>query len=117
PTALAPEVFVQDGNNVAGDDVGLKDRIQATPTHAELLEPSDEYTTMPSSPQAEAAIDDLTTEFEQLEIMTIDAQGTGDDDILHVVILHPNATLPKSAHEDDAGYDVMTPNTSRSQEL
>ncbi|PIA14727.1 Deoxyuridine 5'-triphosphate nucleotidohydrolase, partial [Coemansia reversa NRRL 1564] len=32
-----------------------------------------------------------------------------DDQSLRVVILHPRATLPASAHVDDAGYDVMMP--------
>ncbi|KAJ2078121.1 hypothetical protein H4R24_004695 [Coemansia sp. RSA 988] len=58
----------------------------------------------------ETTIDNLLGLFEGLLLYLTSMQAL-DDQLLKVVILHLQATMPVSAHADDAGYDVTMPAT------
>ncbi|KAJ2748979.1 hypothetical protein GGI19_005885 [Coemansia pectinata] len=55
-------------------------------------------------------LEDLAAALTDMKLMVVDARTT-EDRTMHVVILHPHASLPTPAHVGDAGYDVTTPNS------
>ncbi|KAJ1801418.1 hypothetical protein LPJ59_000300 [Coemansia sp. RSA 2399] len=54
--------------------------------------------------------EDIRELMQELSVFTL-IDNNQPHECLNVVILHLNASIPKSAHSDDAGYDMTTPNT------
>lgn len=59
---------------------------------------------------ADAEMDDLSAQFSELQMYAVDLAQQSPQ-AMRVVLLHPFAKLPASAHNDDTGYNVETPET------
>ncbi|PIA12715.1 DNA/RNA polymerase, partial [Coemansia reversa NRRL 1564] len=92
-------------------DNDMEPAAPAMPVSADDVSAGDDDVFFDAQEEQTPEMDDLSESFEKLSLMTINSDQNTDDDELKVVILHPQATLPVSAHEEDAGYDVATPNT------